>query len=273
MTTVADDIEAFLAGDLARAASPDEAGWHTHWHDAGLGRLPAVRMAVRGGLMARSLPQVFVAGYQAALRTVFPALPQTGWAAFVAAEDRADPENHPGTALGGEPGDLRMSGFKSWVGQSRHVRHLLVSAKQAGEDRIVSVGSDAPGITITHRDNPSFLSGLSQGFARFDNVPVQPVDGVEMRTFGRTEPQFVMLAGAAFLLSEAADDAMRVRACALVMALAAWAEAGDWTPKLLAALDRELQALANEQAGNSIPDWQADRRLFAMYSPRIQKRA
>lgn len=273
MISVANDIEAFLTGQLSRADAHDEAAWHALWHEAGLGALSPVRIAVQGGLMARSLPQVFVAGYQAALQTVFTELPSEGWAAFVAAEDWADPENHPGTTLAGDAGNLRMSGFKSWVGQSRHVRHLMVSAKQDGEDCIVSVARDAPGITVRHRENPSFLSGLSQGFAQFEDVAVQTVDGADMRAFGRTEPKFVMLAGAAFLLAEARGDEARTRAAALTMALAAYAASGDWAPKALAALDRELQALVALHPGDGVPDWQADQRLFGMYSPRIQKRA
>jgi hypothetical protein len=273
MTSVANDIDAFLAGHVARVAALDEAAWHTHWHAEELGALSPVRMAVRGGMMARSMPHVFVAGYQAALRTVFPELPAKGWAAFVAAEDRADPENHPGTVLTDTADGLRMSGYKSWVGQSRHVEQLLVSAKQNGEDHVVSVVRDAPGLTLTHRESPSFLSGLSQGFAQFDDTPATLVAGADMRAFGRTEPKFVMLAGAAFLLAEAEDDATRTRATSLTMALASYAASGDWAPKLLAALDRELQALATDHSGAGIPDWQADRRLFAMYSPRIQKRA
>lgn len=273
MTSVAGDLEAFLAGDLQCAGAADEAAWHRVWTDAGLGALPPVRMAVRAGLMASSLPQVFVAGYQAALHTVFPSLPQTGWAAFVAAEDRSDPVNHPGTTLKGSGGDLRMDGFKSWVGQSRHVEHLMVSARQGPDEMIVSVGRDAPGIIITHRENPSFLAGLSQGFARFEETPVQPVAGVQMRDFGRTEPKFVMLAGAAFLTAAAKSDDLRVRAASLTAALASYAASGDWAPKLLAAFDRELQALATAHDGTGTPGWEADRRLFAMYSPRIQKRA
>lgn len=273
MTSVAEDIQTFLAGDLKRADAPDEVTWHDHWHAEELGALSPVRMAVRGGLMARSMPQVFISGYQGALKTVFPMVPQDGWAAFAAAEDRADPENHPGTTLMQAEGGLRLNGFKSWVGQSRHVVHLLVTARQEGELRIVSLGRDAPGITMTHREDPSFLAGLSQGFAEFRDTPATLVQVADMRAFGRTEPKFVMLACAAFLTAEAEQDALRVRAAALTMALAAYAASGDWTPKALAALDRELQSLTEEMTGAGIPDWQADRRLCAMYSPGIQKRA
>jgi len=272
MSAALGEIEAFLSGETVRADAPDEAAWHAHWDGTGLGALPPAGMAVRGGLMARSLPQVFIAGYQAALRTVFPALPGDGWGAFVAAEDRTDPESYPGTVLTGTADDLRLSGFKSWVGQSRHVRHLMVSAKQDGENRLVSVGRDAPGLTLTHRDKPSFLAGLSQGFARFEDTPVTMINGVEGRTFARAEPLFIMLAGAAFLLAEAEGE-NRDRAATLTVALADYATDGTFRPKLLATLDRELQVLARSHSGDGVPDWQADRRLFGMFSPRIQKRA
>ncbi|WP_417515894.1 hypothetical protein [Minwuia sp.] len=267
-------IEGHLNGALDRASAPDEAHWHAFWHAQGFGSLSPVAMAIRGGLAARSLSQVFVAGYQGALHTVFRHLPADGWAAYAAAEDRSDPQNHPGTVLTPDGTGYRLDGFKSWVGQSRHVRHLLVTAKLDGADRIARLDASAAGISLSHRDAPAFLKELSQGFAAFDGArPDGLVDGVDMRAFGRTEPPFVMLACAAFLLAEAPDGAVRDRLIALVAALADYIGDLAYAPRTLAALDRALQALAADLDGADIPDWPADRRLIGMYSPRIQKRA
>ncbi len=269
--TVFDLIDRFLTGDLTAPGGADEAAWHTYWLAEGLGFLPPAEMAVQGGLAAQSLPQVFVAGYQAALHTVFPDLPAEGWAAFVAAEDQSDPERFPGTVL--SPDSSRISGFKSWVGQSRHVRHLMVTTKLDGAVRVVRLRADGAGVSLTHRDGPRFLSGLSQGFAAFDDAPVDSLlRDFDIRLFGQTEQQFVMLAGAAFLAAQAAESGLRDRALALVAALAAYCDAAIYAPKAFAALDRELTSLADAFNGEGIPDWQADRRLLSMYSPRIQKR-
>ncbi|MDP6342951.1 MAG: hypothetical protein QF491_05405, partial [Alphaproteobacteria bacterium] len=73
-------IERFLAGELAGTEAPDEAAWYGLWCGADLGALPPPIAALHGGLLADRLAWVFVAGYQAAVRSVFPEVPSTGWA-------------------------------------------------------------------------------------------------------------------------------------------------------------------------------------------------
>lgn len=266
-------IEAMFNGETVTVPDTTEAAFDSFWHDQAHGTLSPVEAAVAGGLAAQGLSQVFMAGYQAALRQVFPWLPTEGWAAFVAAEDRADPENHPGTVLTDSNDGPRISGFKSWVGQSRHVRHLLVTAKQGEAVRVALVDRDTPGLTLSHRDSPKFLADLSQGFAAFDAVaPDRLLEGFDPRTFGRAEPQFIMLAGAAFLAARLSGTA-RDSALALTMALSAYCAANQFRPKTFAALDRELTALADKVAPDAVPGWESDRQLLSMYSPRIQKRA
>lgn len=273
MSGAATEIERFLNGETPRVAGPDEAVWHDHWHDHALGGLPPVLMALRGGLMARSLSQVFIAGYQAAIRSVFTDVPDDGWAALAAAEDRKDPENHPGTVLSQGPDGPLMNGFKSWVGQSRHVRHLRVTALQGEAIRVAALDREAPGVEISHREAPAFLKELSQGFARFTDAPVTLLEGVEARDFARAEPLYIMLAAAGILAAEAGNDIIRTRACVLALGFADYLAAGGWSPKTLAALDRELSAVADVGDWPGVPGWDADRKLLSLYSPGIQKRA
>lgn len=273
MSRAAAEIERFLNGGTARVTGPDEAAWHDHWQAHALGCLPPVIMALRGGLMARSLSQVFIAGYQGAIRSVFDDIPEDGWAALAAAEDRKDPENHPGTVLDEGPDGAVMNGFKSWIGQSRHVRHLRVTARQGEAVRVVSLDRDAPGVEISHRESPAFLKELSQGFARFTDTPVTLIEGVEPRDFARAEPLYIMLAASGFLAAEAGDGEIRTRACVLALGFTDYLAAAGWSPKTLAALDRELSAIASAGDWPDVPGWDADRQLLSMYSPGIQKRA
>ena len=258
----------------AAPAGPDEDAFHDYWHAAGLGAVAPVEAAARGGAAALSLPQVFIAGYQAALRAVFPDLPADGWAALAAAEDRKEPERFPGTVLTAAGGGHRLDGFKSWIGQSRHVRHLMVTAKLDGAVRIVRLPHDRAGVTISHRDAPGFLRGLSQGFGRFEGVAVSPdelMSGEAGREFARAERLFVMLACAAFLQARSGGGTD-----APATGLAGYLEAGEHDPARLAELDRQLQRAAASFAGtpaaDAVPDWDADRGLIAMYSRKIQER-
>lgn len=255
-------------------AGPDEDAFHDHWHDRRLGAETPERAAVLGGAAALSLPQVFIAGYQAALRRVFPNLLAEGWAALAAAEDRTEPERFPGTVLTPQDGGFRLNGHKSWIGQSRHVAHLLATAKLGGEVRIACLPRGRDGIAISHREAPAFLRGLSQGFGRFENVAVargELLPGEMGRDFARAEPLYLMLAGAAFLNARGGEAVG-----APAEGLTAYCAAGEYDPARLAALDRELQAAAgrfgDSPAAAAIPDWDADRKLLSMYSPRIQKR-
>ncbi|ANK80130.1 MAG: hypothetical protein TEF_04505 [Rhizobiales bacterium NRL2] len=255
-------------------AGPGEADFHDFWREAEFGRLDPVDMAVEGGRAALSLPQVFIAGYQASLRKVFPDLPAAGWAALAAAEDRKDPERFPGTVLTADGAGFRLDGCKSWIGQSRHVRHLLVTAKLDGEVRIARLPRDRAGVTITHREGPGFLRGLSQGFGRFERVAVAPgelMPGEHGRDFARAERLYVMLACAAFLEARSAGAAQTP-----VDGLAAYCAEGRHDPARFAALDRDLQAAGQRfgasAAADAVPDWIADRGLIAMYSRRIQER-
>ncbi|WP_416898971.1 MAG: hypothetical protein ACMVY4_04365 [Minwuia sp.] len=266
MNGVIEILERFRAGRIEAAPGPSEADYFAHWRAQETGAQETAPMALAGGLMARSLSQVFIAGYQAALRSVFSGIADDEWAAFAAAEDRHDPENHPGTVLTGG----RVNGFKSWVGQSRHVTRLFVTAKDGETVRILRFEAAQPDIRMTHREAPKFLAGLSQGFAEFRSAePLEIVDGVEGRDFARAEPLYIMLAGAGFLLAHGIEPD---RATALTVGLAGYAAGGVYAPKTYAALDRELTALAGTFDGAGVEGWAADRALLSMYSPKIQKR-
>jgi len=282
-STPAELINIALSGALQTAPAPDEGTWHRLWHFNRLGHLSPIESALLGGLLANQPSWVFIAGYQAALRAIFDDLPAEGWIAYAATEDASDPLNHPGTRIEETPEGWRLFGYKSWVAQSRHLSHLIVTARRGGEERpnsSVLVSGTADGVSLSHREKPGFLANLSQGFAAFDGALTESPQAYpeeSARNFGRTESRFVMLAGAGFMLNHTSDSALRDRMAGVALALAGTCKTPEIGAQVMAAVDREFQALVaafdSAGLGAAVADWQADKRLLTMYSGRIQKRA
>ncbi len=277
---VAGLIERFLNDEEPVVSAADEAAWYKAWHDRGLDTLPPVLQALRGGMCADRLPWVFVAGYQAAIRHVYTDMPAQGWAAYAATEDKSDPVAYPGTRLTANGAGFVLDGCKSWVAQSRHLDHLLVTINET--EQCVLLSARQPGVNLSHREAPGFLGAMSQGFARFDAAEIAPgkdYDNQMMREFGRREPRFVMLAGAGYLLAHLkdADKALQAELIGLITGLAEICLSTEIVPKTLAALDRALQdavsRFTNAVDPAALPAWEQDHRLLSMYSARIQKRA
>ncbi len=155
----------------------------------------AVLASVLGGALADGLCQVFVAGYQGAIRHVIPEASPTGWYSLLVSEDAQDSAANPPTiaqslarqtpAAGPSGAIWQINGTKSWVASSRCVDQLLVRAKVQGsatkaagctsdtaQDLWFLCASQAKGVSLSHRHAPSFLPEVSQGFARFENLPI-----------------------------------------------------------------------------------------------------
>ena len=177
---------------------------------------------------------------------------------------------------------MRLNAAKSWIAQSRHVEHLVVTARDDSETTVCAlVHRKQPGVTLTHRDASRFLGAMSQGFALFENVEIAPENvfsGDRIRRFGRNEPAFLMLAGTGFLLSRLAGaDASLADALAdLAGGLATECATQNPSPPALARLDRSLQDCIARFVGvadiGAIPNWSEDNRLLSMYSEAIQRR-
>ena len=288
--TVSGQIERILDGEICTQFAADENSWHDLWHNKALGELDPVASAVVGGALSDRLSWVFVSGYQAALRKVFPRLPSEGWAAFAATEAKDDPD-YPGTVLTGHDAanQLALSGNKSWVAQSCKVRHLLVTARSSDTPEgppaeCVWVDAESRGVSLSHRDSPAFLGEMSQGFAAFDNVLVESdrvLPRLSARSFGRTEPRFVMLSACGLMLAHAVAaenaKALRTQLVATTLALAECSHEEQMPPQLMAELDDSFARCAETFAATGISarvvSWVADNRLLRMYSRGVQNRA
>ena len=277
-------LELWFEGDYASVDCATERDFYALWHDRGMDGLAPTDVAIVGAMLADRLPWVFTAGYQATLRNAFRDLPAGGWAAFAATEDTHDRIAHPGTTLTASDDGYVLDGCKSWVAHSEVVDHLIITVNDPAGDkrkaRGLVVARDAPGVTITHRGAPGFLGAMSQGFARFDETPVarDAVFGFEpIRQFGRTEAKFVMLAACAFFIARLEPgDALQDRVVAVASALLALLAETETSRQVYATVDREFQACVDalEAAGatDGIADYALDRRLFRMYTDRIQRR-
>lgn len=277
-------IEKYYAGGYHVTPCETEREFYELWCEHSLDRLAPTDIAIVGAFIADRLPWVFTAGYQATLRSAFPQLPSGGWAAFAATEDAKEPERHPGTTLTAHGAEYRLNGNKSWVAHSKFVDHLIITVNDPGGNKRLARGiiidSKRSGITLTHRDRPGFLTAMSQGFANFDNVEIDKKDVFEfepIRQFGRSEAKFVMLASAAFItarLIEASE--LQDRVIANLIAIVGLIEEHETSRQVYASVDREFQACVDlfekQLPSNSIPDYPADKRLFRMYTDRIQRR-
>jgi hypothetical protein len=197
--------EGVLQGEITPVSCPTEADWYAAWLEHGVGSQEDIVTAALGGALSDRLAWVFLAGYQAMIRRCFSDLPpERGWCSFVNTEDAS--RSLPGTTLTGEPGNRRLSGWKTWVAAADHVERLLVSSSQ-GEAPFVVVRRDQPGVRIETAPPKAYLSELAQGRVELADVAVSE-DRIlgDQRTFAvlrSSESAFVRLSLNAFMFSHA----------------------------------------------------------------------
>lgn len=198
-------VGSVLTGELAPVAAGDEQVFHTEWVTRGLSLDDSFLMAARGGAIADRLAWVFVSGYQATIRRVFPDLsPEPGWASFVNTEN---PEAKlSGTTLEVDSsGNGTLRGWKTWVATSAHVSRLLVSSSQ-GRIPFAVVRRDQPGVEIETSPRKSYLGDMSQGRVQFHDVAVSAdcIVGDERTfpVFRASESAYVRVALNAFMFAQ-----------------------------------------------------------------------
>jgi alkylation response protein AidB-like acyl-CoA dehydrogenase len=282
--TALQTIENYLGGDYQITRCATEPDYYALWAARELGDLPPAASAIVGAMLADRLAWVFTAGYQATLRNAFPMLPPGGWAAFAATEDTLDPIAHPGTSLTPVNGAFRLNGNKGWVAHSALVDHLIVTVNDPMGDkrkaRGLIVERDRVGISLRHRDKPGFLGAMSQGFANFNDVPVEADEIFEfepIRQFGRSEAKFVTLAASAFMLARTEEATeLHDRLINTAAAISSLLAEQHTSRQVYASIEREFQRCVDlfeqQVTVDEIPDYAVDRKMFRMYSDRIQRR-
>lgn len=277
-------LEQFLNGAYAPVKCITEKDYYRLWHERCIGNLAPIDIAIVGSLLADRLPWVFTAGYQATLRNAFKSLPLGGWAAFAATENTHNPQAYPGTTLRDDAQGYLLSGHKSWVAHSAIVDYLIVTVNDPGGDKRRAQGliieRERAGLTLTQRGQSRFLARMSQGFAEFEDTPIKQSEIFEfesIRQFGRTEAKFVMLASAVFLLARTnASNELQDRLFTVITSLITLLSESETSAQVYGRIDREFQRCVDvfekDADLHHLPEYDADRRLFRMYTDRIQRR-
>ncbi|MFT4633138.1 MAG: hypothetical protein ACJAXW_001633 [Candidatus Azotimanducaceae bacterium] len=236
----------------------NENDFYLRWCEVAADQEPS-DMARLGGAIATSPGQIFVAGYQAAIRVTFPELQHSGWVCFAVTEDRKTDSPLPGVTLK----DGNVSGFKTWIAAADSVDALVLKVGSGEAAAYGYVSAEDAGVVITLRTS-GFLADMSQGAAQLSNAAFTPLtDASRVHDFRHCEPLYIYQAFLAYL--SALDTGLGRRAADALNELN-----GD--PDLVR-LDQTVSELLTmmDQAGVTLGDhWDIDRRLFTMYSKGIQ---
>ena len=234
--------------------------WQQHYDPT---LAPQDWLAVSGAL-ASSLSDVFMAGYQTAMRCQFEVV-DARWAAFCVSEGA---EGLP--AVVQDDAGL-VSGVKTWVAAASVVESFWVKVGRGREAFYVVLPRDTLGLSLTLSHNEEFLPGLCIGRLHLENVlPGAPkvLSQQALKQFPRLEASCILMAFLGYLASQGlawagaelathgeaviaqrSDEALVALALAIQTAIAA-------TPKLV----------------ERVPGWERDRRLIEMYLGMILKR-
>ena len=278
-------VAQILDGSITPIDAVDEAAYLEEWTKAAAPLPTPLAMAITGGAIADRLAWVFVAGYQAANRRVFPELPVDGWAGYLVSEDRKG--ELPGVTAEPNDGGFVLNGHKTWVAASDHVQHLVVSVGKGDERRFFFVDRNTEGVAIVSYDRASYLGDMSQGRATFEGVAVAPSNVVTDHAFGNAEPLYVLTAAAAFILSHTRSrggpTSLEGRALATVAAAAALSEADPTDSQVtlglvgvaagVDAVATEFEAFLAETDKALLERWSTDRRLITMFTAGLERRA
>ena len=273
--TQSEVYESRVDGGLARVEAVSEAAYHDAWVEHALPREPdLLAMAISGGLIADRLAWVFVAGYQAACRHVFPTATLRSWVSYAATEDRENDPPLPGVRLNGLPSAGTLSGNKAWIAAARSVGQLVVRVGTGPQATYFVMDRDRPGLTIEPKPR-DFLADLSQGRASFEETPVTSadvVDGDRIALLKFVEPLYVYAAFCGFVLGSTTEpDLLSAgHACRLgVESALAAIEAGEVdTVKQdnADALAHDLLVRLDGNRAGAAGAWETDQKIVAMYS-------
>ena len=230
--------------------------------------------AIVGGFESDRIGYAFAAGIQAALRALFPGLPETSFASVcITEEGGGHPRAIETTITAGGDGTWRIDGRKKWSTLATRADVLLVAAVRGVADDgtrdivLVRVDRRAPGVTVEPMEPTPFAPEIEHARVELREVVVPdsailPGDGYRdyVKPFRTIEDTFVSAALAALLLRTAAacgwGDDLKARLLTVLVALYGLAGAEPSDPAthiLLDAAQHELAALADPQE----PWWDA----------------
>lgn len=277
-----------LLGPLDRLPTGALPAWYAHLQDQANG-LSTAQLAILGGRLAATPGLAFLAGYQAALRALWPEAPAS-LGAFCVTERRSV-----------RPADLttrfhegRLSGCKDFVTGGGEADWFLVAARSEPEGESVrislcSVASDTSGVTVEALPPLPIATDIPHARLLLDGAEAQalPGDGWDdyAKPFRTLEDIHVLLALSAWLYGVSLEcrwpQGLRLK---LAGVLAAGSEVARLDPReaathlLLGGVFAQFESLQAELdfalngAGEWAALWRRDRGLLKIAGSARQKR-
>jgi len=293
-------LERLLAAGTAAKPCASVAEWWPAHRAIARACESTIDQAIAGGFHADRTGWAFASGYQAALRALFPALPEDRICALCVTEADGNTPRAIRSTLQRTPEGWRLDGTKRWTTLGPQGALFLVAARDAqvaGERpalKVARVGSDARGVHVETMPPTEFVPEVPHARLRFEDVRLPdeallPGDGYSayVKLFRTIEDVHVHAAVVAYLLREALRRAwpkpwveralahlhcMRALAAedpaspATHLALAGALHAGDL---LRAEADANWASTASDEA---FERWQRDRELLKVASTARAKR-
>ncbi len=259
-----------------------------------------IDQAIAGGFRADRTGWAFASGYQAALRALFPGLPEDRICALCVTEVDGNTPRAIRSTLQRTPDGWRLDGAKRWTTLGPEGGLFLVAARDAGIAgerpalRVARVDSSAPGVQIETMAPTKFVPEVPHARLRFEEVRLGddalfPGDGYDsyVKPFRTVEDLHVHAAVIAYLLREALHRswprAWTERAAAHLHSMRALASEDAASPATHIALSGALHtgdALRSEAdahwqkgpADEASSRWQRDRELLKVASTARAKR-
>ena len=259
-----------------------------------------IDQAIAGGYHADRTGWAFASGYQAALRALFPGLPDDRICALCVTEADGNTPRAIRSTLRRADGAWRLDGAKRWTTLGPNGGLFLVAARDAeiaGERpalRVARVDSSAEGVHVEAMTATKFVPEVPHARVRFESVRLPesallPGDGYDayVKPFRTVEDLHVHAAVIAYLLREALRRAWPKpwieRAAALLQSMRALAAEDAASPATHIALAGALhtgdtlrvEADALWQSGaadEAAARWQRDRELLKVASSARAKR-
>jgi acyl-CoA dehydrogenase len=253
-----------------------------------------IDLAIAGGFHADRTAWAFASGYQAALRALFPGLPEDRICALCVTEEEGNAPRAIRSTLQRVDEGWRLDGAKRWTTLGPQGALFLVAARDAaisGERpalRVARVRSDAPGVHVDTMPPTKFVPEVPHARLRFEGVRLPddallPGDGYSayVKPFRTVEDLHVHAAVLAYLLREALHRSWPKpwveRAAAHLHSMRALAAEDPGSPATHIALAGALQigdslrAEADSHWQSGAPDeasarWQRDRELLKVAS-------
>ena len=269
------DLTAWFDGLVPLPRGANEQLYCQAWCDqVAQGSRSEFSLAVQGGWLAENLSQVFIAGYQAAIRKTFPQVEWSGIAAFAVSEDRSDTNPLPGVVWHPHAEGILLSGYKTWVAAIAQVEQLIVKARgeQAGQSGFFLVPAKLDRVHLDVHPSPSRLPDLSQGRAFLDEVVLPAASSLDpggVAGFGRNEALMIYAAFLAMVWRRTADASLEKTTAAGILRKLEQCFASPDAPVDVSAVDKSVQNLRQQLADGQWASDQTflrDQSLIAMYS-------